>query len=119
VVRVPFPYTDRDTRQHRPAVVVSNGAVGDQEGLLVVAMVTSARNRPWPGDITIHDYGAAGLPKPSVIRPCKITTLELRDAGHLGRLPDSLVAEVLDAIVALLGRRSKENGPGVAPGPAA
>jgi hypothetical protein len=25
VVRVPFPYTDRPTRQHRPALVVSAG----------------------------------------------------------------------------------------------
>lgn len=37
VVRVPFPYTDRATRQHRPALVVSAGGIGDGEALLWVA----------------------------------------------------------------------------------
>lgn len=27
VVRVPFPYTDRETRQHRPALVVSRAGL--------------------------------------------------------------------------------------------
>lgn len=104
VIRVPFPYTDRNTRQHRPAVVVSNGPVGDQGALLLVAMVTSARNRSWPGDCLIEAYAEAGLPKPSVVRPCKITTIEVRDAERLGRLSDALTAQVVSAVVALLGR---------------
>lgn len=101
---MPFPYTDRNTRQHRPAVVVSNGPVGDQDALLLVAMVTSARNRSWPGDLMIEAYIKAGLPKPSVVRPCKITTIEARDAERLGRLSDALTAQVVSGIVALLGR---------------
>ena len=101
---MPFPYTDRNTRQHRPAVVVSQGPVGDQGALLLVAMVTSARNRSWPGDCPIEAYTEAGLPKPSVVRPCKITTIEARDAGRLGRLPDLLTTRVIDAVVGLLGR---------------
>lgn len=48
VVRVPFPYTDRNTRQHRPALVVSQGGVGEEQALLWVVMITSAENRPWP-----------------------------------------------------------------------
>ena len=104
MIRVPFPYTDRNTRQHRPAVVVSNGPVGDQHTLLWVAMVTSARNRSWPGDCLIEAYAQAGLPKPSMVRPCKITTIEVRDAERLGRLPDALTAQVVSAVVSLLGR---------------
>jgi mRNA interferase MazF len=104
VIRVPFPYTDRNTRQHRPAVVVSNGPVGDQGALLLVAMVTSARNRAWPGDCLIEAYTEAGLPKPSMVRPCKLTTIEVRDAERLGRLPDALANQVVSAVVALLGR---------------
>jgi mRNA interferase MazF len=45
VVRVPFPYTDRERRQHRPALVVSDGPVGENASLLWVAMITSAQNR--------------------------------------------------------------------------
>lgn len=30
VVRVPFPYTDRPIRQHRPALVISRGGIGDE-----------------------------------------------------------------------------------------
>mgnify|MGYP001553535729 CR=1 FL=1 len=52
----------------------------------------------------IEAYIKAGLPKPSVVRPCKITTIEARDAERLGRLSDALTAQVVSGIVALLGR---------------
>ncbi len=51
VVRVPFPYTDRATRQWRPAFVVSRGGLGEDRRLLRVAMITSADNRAWPEDV--------------------------------------------------------------------
>ncbi|WP_244564525.1 type II toxin-antitoxin system PemK/MazF family toxin [Rhizobium sullae] len=46
IVRVPFPSTDRDTRQRRPALVVSAGQIGENAALLWVVMITSAENRP-------------------------------------------------------------------------
>lgn len=85
VVRVPFPYTDRATRQHRPALVISDWPIGEKGALLWVMMITSAENRPWPGDIAFGaGFVAAGLPAPSVIRPCKIATIEARFAEKLG-----------------------------------
>jgi mRNA interferase MazF len=91
VVRVPFPYTDRETRQHRPALVVSRGAVGEAHELLWVVMITSAANRGWPGDVSLaDDFRSVGLPVPSVIRPSKIATIESRDAERLGALPGGL-----------------------------
>ena len=45
VIKVPFPYTDRPTRQSRPALVVSSGGIEDAHGLLWVVMITSAENR--------------------------------------------------------------------------
>lgn len=98
VVRVPFPYTDKATRQHRPALVVSAGAIGEGAALLWVAMITSADNRPWPGDVAVADLEGAGLPAPSVIRPCKIATIEARHAERLGCLPAAGLAQVLDQI---------------------
>lgn len=99
VVRVPFPYTDRATRQHRPALVVSDGGIGDGEALLWVVMITSAENRPWPGDVPLGPrYREAGLPAPSTIRPCKIATIEARHAQAIGRID----AERLAAVTATL-----------------
>lgn len=98
VVRVPFPYTDRATRQHRPALVVSDGSIGENGALLWVAMITSAENRPWPDDVMIADLDGAGLPTPSVVRPCKIATIEARHAEHLGTIPTEAMLEVSETI---------------------
>lgn len=72
VVRVPFRYTDRETRQRRPALVVSCGTVDEADSLLWVVMITSAENRSWAGDVSLADeYQAVGLPIPSVVRPAR------------------------------------------------
>jgi mRNA interferase MazF len=86
VIKVPFPYPDRPTRHSRPALVVSTGAIEDLHGLLWVAMVTSAENRGWPGDVAVSNLGMAGLPVPSVVRTAKIATIEAADATRLGRV---------------------------------
>lgn len=95
VIRVPFPYTDRSTRQRRPALVISAGRIGEGGALLWVAMITSAENRPWPGDVPFGEgYAAAGLPAPSTVRPCKLATIEARHAETLGKAEPKLMAEV-------------------------
>jgi mRNA interferase MazF len=103
IVRVPFPYTDRKTQQHRPALVISNGAVDEDGNLLWVAMITAAANRPWPGDCPIVDYAAAGLPIPSVVRPAKISTIQARDAETIGVVDAATKAQVLATIRSILG----------------
>jgi mRNA interferase MazF len=104
IVRVPFPYTDRNTRQHRPALVVSDGPVGDDHTLLWVAMITSATHRPWPGDHPIEAFAEAGLPIPSVVRSAKITTIEARNADGVGRLDSDVLSRVMTTIATTLGR---------------
>lgn len=104
VVRVPFPYTDREPRQRRPALVVSDGGAGDRGALLWVVMITSARNRPWPGDIPlVEDHDRFGLPAPSVIRPTKIATIEARHADGIGKLDAARISEVGNAVGRYLG----------------
>lgn len=104
VVRVPFPYTDREPRRHRPALVVSRGAVGERYGLLWVVMITSAANRGWPGDVPLgEDFAQAGLPVPSVVRPSKIATVEARHVDRIGELPGELWSEVESAVRSNLG----------------
>jgi len=100
IVRVPFPYTDRSTRQRRPALVVSRGGLGEDDRLVWVAMVTSAENRPWPDDVPFGEtYAKAGLPAPSVIRPCKLATIEASHAEKIGRLDAGLMQRVADFLI--------------------
>lgn len=87
VVSVPFPYTNRDVRQRRPALVVSQPASGSGPRLLWVLMITAAANRGWEGDVEVSDLVAAGLPAPSIVRTAKVATIEAADAVPLGILP--------------------------------
>ena len=66
VIKVPFPYTDRATRQSRPAVVISTAQLQELHGLLWVVMITSAENRGWPDDVPVANLKLAGLPVPSL-----------------------------------------------------
>ncbi len=102
VVKVPFPYTDKATRQRRPALVVASGPLEQNHGLVWVLMITSAENRPWPGDVPIAALAKAGLPAPSVVRTAKIATIERRDAEPLGRLAPAAFSEVQKRLAATL-----------------
>ncbi len=109
VVRVPFPYTDRSTRQFRPAVVVSETQHGPDDALLWVVMVTSAPNRPWPNDVSLAThYAEAGLPAPSIIRPAKIATIDAANAEPIGKIGPELTRQVLHQVLSLLGSRGSE-----------
>lgn len=95
IVRVPFPYTDRSTRQRRPALVVSRGGIGRNEGLLRVLMITSAENAGWPDDMLIDETReATGLPIPSIVRAAKIATVEAAETDRIGRLSDAAMADI-------------------------
>ena len=102
VVKVPFPYTDRATRQFRPALVVSSGGIEDAHGLVWVLMITSAENKGWAGDVAVGNLRAAGLPAPSLIRTAKIATLEAADATKLGRVGAATLRQVLAKVGAEL-----------------
>lgn len=103
VVRVPFPYTNRETTQRRPALVISNGAIGSGM-LLWVLMITSEGNRRWPGDVRLGDgFATAGLPAPSVVRTLKIATIETIAAERIGAITPAMLATVRAELQHLLG----------------
>jgi mRNA interferase MazF len=67
-------------------------------------MITSAENRSWPDDVPLGAfYKEAGLPAPSVIRPCKIATIDARYAERLGRIQPKIRVEVETAVRRMLG----------------
>lgn len=95
VVRVPFPFTDRQAVKNRPALILSFAkAFNRPAGHSVMAMITSARHSPWPLDCPIADLAAAGLPAPSIVR-FKLFTLDHRLVrGKLGKLSEKDKATV-------------------------
>jgi mRNA interferase MazF len=94
VVKVPFPYTDRPTRQRRPALIVSGPDLQRKHGLSWLLMITSATHRGRDGDVGIVDLGRAGLPAPSIVRCAKIAAIDSRDATYLGRVTPEVFADV-------------------------
>lgn len=104
VVRVPFPFTDRDAAKNRPALVLSSDtAFNTSAGHSVMAMITSETNAPWPLDCPIADLKTAGLPAPSKVR-FKLFTLDHRLVrGQLGTLAPDDCGRVQLALKRLLG----------------
>ena len=86
VVVVPFPFTDRAATKRRPALVVSSPAFGQHSGHSVLAMITSAEQSSWPGDMPIADTESAGLHTDCLVR-LKLFTLDhrliIRKSGSL------------------------------------
>ena len=103
VVRVPFPFSDKDTSKNRPAVVLSNElSFNAPAGHSVMAMITSAGNPDWPLDCPISSLESAGLPKPSKVR-FKLFTLDHQLVrGVLGQLAPSDAKRVQEALTTLL-----------------
>ncbi len=101
-VVVPFPFTDRTATKRRPALVLSSAAFNEPAGHVVLAMITSAKNAPWPLDVPITDRETAGLAAESVVR-MKLFTLDARlMLRKAGRLTDCDGTAVQVALVELL-----------------
>ena len=77
VVVVPFPFTDQNTSKRRPGLVLSSAAFGRAAAHSVLAMITSADQSSWPGDLAIGNLGPTGLTQPCLIR-LKLFTLDHR-----------------------------------------
>jgi mRNA interferase MazF len=93
-------------------LVIGAGRILSEHGLLWLAMITSAANRGWPGDVAVSDLDRAGLPIPSIVRPAKIATIDARDAERLGTLSIADRAGIADYLAEVLaealGNRPEE-----------
>ena len=88
VVLVPFPFTDQSTSKKRPAVVVSSLTYHQQRPDVIVIAVTS-QIKPLSGDMPLLNWHAAGLLKPSVIKPVLTTIEPTLILKRLGRLNEA------------------------------
>jgi len=76
IILVPFPFTDQSATKKRPAVVISSKPYNEQRPDLIIMAVTSQiKPAAIIGEVLIQDWQAAGLLKPSAIKPV-ITTIE-------------------------------------------
>lgn len=104
VVLVQFPFSSQKAFKKRPAVVVSRSAYNSARPDVVIMAITSQFNSAnFVGDVPIVDWQAAGLLKPSAIKPV-FATLEQRIVlARLGALGAQDRAVLRKAIVAVLG----------------
>lgn len=112
VVVVPFPFTGRNEKKRRPALVLSDlNGFNRTAGHCVLAMITSARHSSWPLDVPIRNLAAAGLSSPCVVRMKLFTLPEeliLRRAGSLSAEDTESVEKALSL---LWGRRYPSTRP--------
>lgn len=104
VILVPFPFTDQRQSKQRPAVIVSGARYHSaRPDLIVMAITSQVRSPPAFGEATIRDWQAAGLLKPSVIKPV-LATLEQRLVRKtLGRLSETDRAALKATMQIVLG----------------
>ena len=87
MVLVPFPFTDQAGTKKRPAVIISSDAYNTtQRDLVIMAVTSQLRPSGALGEALVTGWQAAGLIKPSAIKPV-ITTIEqvlvIRRLGQL------------------------------------
>jgi len=76
IILVPFPFTDQTQAKKRPAVVISSTAYNtERPDLIIMAVTSQLKPSRIVGEVIIQDWQAAGLLKPSAIKPV-ITTIE-------------------------------------------
>ncbi len=104
VVLVPFPFTDQSTTKQRPAVVVSSTRYhAERPDLILMAVTSMQRESPPVGELSVRGWQAAGLLKPSAIKPI-LTTIEKRLVRkRLGMLIDDDRAGLRQALALILG----------------
>lgn len=89
VVKVPFPFTDKQASKTRPALVLSNQEFNSGVDHSVMAMITTAKNSTWLFDTPILDLNAAGLPASSIVRMKLFTLDNSLIIAKLGRLSEA------------------------------
>jgi mRNA interferase MazF len=104
VVLVPFPFTNQAASKKRPAVVVSNGAYNrTRPDVMVMAITSQLRPSPTLGDVWLSQWQAAGLIKPSAVKPVLATMEQALIIRRLGTLATGDQAVLRQAIAEVLG----------------
>jgi len=104
IILVPFPFTDQSTSKKRPAVVISSSPYNtERPDLIIMAVTSQLKPSRTIGEVIIQDWRAAGLLKPSAIKPV-ITTIEKRLViKAMGRLRADDSTALKESLKTILG----------------
>ncbi len=104
VLLVPFPFTNQTSSKRRPATVVSADAYNQKfQDVIVMAIPSDLAQGQRLGAVTVRDWRASGLPKPSVTKPV-VTSLEVGlIQKRLGHLDPQTKEDVRKALRKILG----------------
>ncbi len=95
IVLVPFPFSDLSTTKVRPAVVVSSAQYHATEpDLLLAALTSKVAGATGPFDYVLNDWRAAGLQRPSALKPVLFTLDPDRVLHCIGALSPTDMAQV-------------------------
>lgn len=104
LVLVPFPFTDQSAAKRRPAVVISSRAYHQERpDLIIMAITSQVRPAQALGEVTVRNWQAAGLLKPSAIKPVLTTIEAALVIRQLGQLKQEDQAALKQALAAILG----------------
>ncbi len=104
IILVPFPFTNHSTTKKRPAVVISSQAYnGERPDVIIMAVTSQIKPTAIIGEVIVQDWQAAGLLKPSAIKPV-ITTIEKPLViKTMGRLKDNDRIALQESLKIILG----------------
>jgi len=89
IVLVRFPFSDQHGSKQRPAVVISSSAYNQaRPDIILIAVTSQIRTKTGFGESIIEDWQAAGLLKPSLIKPIVFTAEKSIIKKSLGQLEE-------------------------------
>lgn len=103
VVLVRFPFTNQAAFKKRPAVVVSSRTYNSGPDLVIMAVTSQIGSIYTQNGLLIQDWQAAGLLKPSVVKPVFATLEQGLILSRLGSLSVKDRDALRTAIHELLG----------------
>jgi len=102
IVEVPFPFSDLPRSKRRKALVLSDSVFNQKNASSLLLMITSATRSAWHLDVSLAQWGQAGLRKPCLAR-MKLFTLDnrllLSKVGHLTEDDQRRVTQALRAAI--------------------
>lgn len=113
VLLVPFPFTNQQGVKPRPAVVVSHTDYNEARPDVILMPITSQVRLPLAfGETLLADWQAAGLLKPSVVKPVLFTLEKALIRKTLGQLSGPDQDRLGDALACILGHAGEDTGRG-------
>lgn len=95
IILVPFPFTDQSSSKKRPAVIISTARYNaERPDFIIMAITSQIREQSGFGDAAVVAWEAAGLLKPSAIKPVIATIEQSFTIKQLGRLEYNDIASL-------------------------